>query len=103
MELNEVIEMGILLEYYKPLLSEKQKEYLIGYFDKDLSFTEIAEENGITRQAVHDNIKRGIKILKTYEEKLGFYKKDRIIYKKLLNLRENFEKDNLEKIIEELN
>ncbi|MFK4785965.1 YlxM family DNA-binding protein [Fusobacterium sp. MFO224] len=102
MELNEIIEIGILLEYYKPLLSEKQRKYLVGYFDEDLSFTEIAEENGITRQAVHDNIKRGIKILKTYEEKLGFYKKDRKIYDKLLKLREDFKKENLENIIEEL-
>lgn len=102
MELDEIIKIGILLEYYKPLLTDKQREYLVCYFNEDLSFSEIAEESKVTRQAVHDNIKRGIKILKNYEEKLGFYKKDREVYKKLLELKKDFKKENLDKIIKDL-
>lgn len=102
MELDEIIKIGILLEYYKPLLTDKQREYLVCYFNEDLSFSEIAEENKVTRQAVHDNIKRGIKILKNYEDKLGFYKKDREVYKKLLELKKEFKEENLDKIIKDL-
>ncbi|WP_427041216.1 putative DNA-binding protein [Fusobacterium sp. SB021] len=102
MELNEMIEIGILLDYYKPLLTEKQKKYLVDYFEEDLSLTEIAEMNEVSRQAVYDNIKRGCKILRDYEDKLNFYKKDRKLYKELVNLRKNFTKANLDKIIEKM-
>lgn len=102
MELNEMIEIGILLDYYKPLLTEKQKKYLVDYFEEDLSLTEIAEMNEVSRQAVYDNIKRGCKILRDYEDKLNFYKKDRKLYNELVNLRKNFTKENLDKIIEKM-
>ncbi len=97
-----MIEIGILLDYYKPLLTEKQKKYLIDYFEEDLSLTEIAEMNEVSRQAVYDNIKRGCKILRDYEDKLNFYKKDRKLYNELVNLRKNFTKENLDKIIEKM-
>ena len=102
MELTEMIEIGILLDYYKPLLTEKQKKYLVDYFEEDLSLTEIAEMNEVSRQAVYDNIKRGCKILRDYEDKLNFYKKDRKLYNELVNLRKNFTKANLDKIIEKM-
>ncbi|WP_300355974.1 YlxM family DNA-binding protein [Fusobacterium sp.] len=102
MELTEMIEIGILLDYYKPLLTEKQKKYLLDYFEEDLSLTEIAEMNNVSRQAVYDNIKRGCKILRDYEEKLNFYKKDRKLYSELVELRKNFKKENLDKIIEKM-
>ena len=92
-----MIEIGILLDYYKPLLTEKQKKYLVDYFEEDLSLTEIAEMNEVSRQAVYDNIKRGCKILRDYEDKLNFYKKDRKLYNELVNLRKNFTKENLKK------
>lgn len=97
-----MIEIGILLDYYKPLLTEKQKKYLIDYFEEDLSLTEIAEMNEVSRQAVYDNIKRGCKILREYEDKLNFYKKDRKLYNELINLKKNFTKANLDKIIEKM-
>lgn len=97
-----MIEIGILLDYYKPLLTEKQKKYLIDYFEEDLSLTEIAEMNEVSRQAVYDNIKRGCKILREYEDKLNFYKKDRKLYNELVNLKKNFTKANLDKIIEKM-
>lgn len=97
-----MIEIGILLDYYKPLLTEKQKKYLVDYFEEDLSLTEIAEMNEVSRQAVYDNIKRGCKILRDYEDKLNFYKKGRKLYNELVNLRKNFTKENLDKIIEKM-
>lgn len=100
MELKEIIEIGILLDYYKVLLSDKQKKYLLNYFEEDYSLTEIAEMNNISRQAVYDNIKRGCKLLRDYEEKLNFCKKDKEMYDELLNLKKNFKIENLDKIIE---
>lgn len=102
MELKEIIEIGFLLDYYKDLLTEKQSKYLIEYFEEDLSLTEIAENYGISRQAVYDNIKRGIKILRNYEEKLKFYERDKELCKELLDLRENFRIEKLDEIIEKL-
>ena len=77
MELDEFLEVSTLLDYYRNLLSDKQKEYLINHFEEDLSLSEIAKNNGVSRQAVYDNIKRGIKQLREYEEKLGFHERER--------------------------
>lgn len=97
-----MIEIGILLDYYKPLLTEKQKRYLVDYFEEDLSLSEIAQKYEVTRQAVYDNIRRGSRILREYEDKLNFYKKDRKLYNELLELRKDFKKENLDKIIEKM-
>lgn len=97
-----MIEIGFLLDYYKDLLTEKQSKYLIEYFEEDLSLTEIAENYGISRQAVYDNVKRGIKILRNYEAKLKFYERDKELRKELLDLRENFRIEKLDEIIEKL-
>ena len=102
MKLNEFLEISILLDYYRNLLSEKQKSYLIDHFEKDLSLTEIANNNGISRQAVYDNVRRGINQLKVYEEKLGFHKKNMNLKRELLELKKDFNKKKLEDIIEKL-
>ena len=60
MELSEFLEVSTLLDYYKNLLSDKQREYLVNHFEEDLSLSEIAKNNNVSRQAVYDNIKRGI-------------------------------------------
>lgn len=102
MELNEFLEVSTLLDYYRNLLSDKQKEYLINHFEEDLSLSEIAKNNGVSRQAVYDNIKRGIKQLREYEEKLGFHKREKKLYSELLALKENFKIEKLDEIIEKL-
>ena len=102
MELDEFLEVSTLLDYYRNLLSDKQKEYLINHFEEDLSLSEIAKNNGVSRQAVYDNIKRGIKQLREYEEKLGFHERERRVYNELLSLKEDFKKQRLDEIIEKL-
>lgn len=102
MELDEFLEVSTLLDYYKNLLSDKQREYLINHFEDDLSLSEIAKNNDVSRQAVYDNIKRGIKLLKDYEEKLGFHKREKQIYQELLELKKDFKIENLNDIIEKL-
>lgn len=99
MKLNEFLEISILLDYYRNLLSDKQREYLVKHFEEDLSLTEIANSNDISRQAVYDNIRRGINQLKEYEEKLGFYAKDKKMKSELTELRKDFTVERLDKII----
>ena len=102
MILDEFIEIANLLEIYSPLLSEKQREYLEDHFENDLSISEIAKNNNVSRQAIYDNIKRGVALLYDYEDKLKFYQLKKNIRGELVKLKENFTKENLEKIIENL-
>ena len=83
-------------------MSEKQKEYLEDHFENDLSLSEIAKNNNVSRQAIYDNIKRGIALLYDYEDKLKFYQIKKNIREELMNLKENYTKEKLEKIIENL-
>ncbi|HIT70692.1 MAG TPA: putative DNA-binding protein [Candidatus Scatovivens faecipullorum] len=69
------VKISMLLDIYGNLLTEKQNELLDDYYNNDLSLSEIAENQLITRQAVRDNLKKGENKLFEYEEKLGFMKK----------------------------
>ena len=67
------MEANSLLDFYEKLLTEKQQRICEDYFRDDLSLQEIAEENGISRAAVHDTVKRCEKELQEYEDKLHLY------------------------------
>ena len=69
------VKISILCQLYGKLLSEKQLEFIDDYYNNDLSLSEIAENHGITRQAVRDMLKKGEKKLFEYEEKLLFMKR----------------------------
>ena len=68
--MEKKVEVSILIEIYGKLLTEKQLNILDDYYNMDLSLSEIAENNQITRQAVRDIIKKGEKKLFEFEEKL---------------------------------
>ena len=70
------IEISILSQIYKDILTEKQFEILDQYYNNDYSLSEIAENYNITRQAVRDNIKNGESKLYDLENKLGIMKKN---------------------------
>ena len=69
------VKISILCDLYGKLLTQKQFDFLNDYYNNDLSLSEIAENNQITRQAVRDIIKKGEKKLFEYEEKLWFMKR----------------------------
>ena len=69
------VKVSILCDLYGKLLTDKQFEFVDDYYNNDLSLSEIAENNNITRQAVRDIIKKGENKLFEYEEKLGFMKR----------------------------
>ena len=73
--MDRKVEISILLDTYGKLLTEKQYNLLYDYYNNDLSLSEIAENEHITRQAVRDNLKKGENKLFEYEEKLEIMKK----------------------------
>jgi hypothetical protein len=70
------------------MLTKKQQQFFKLYYFHDLSMGEIAEEYKITRQAVHDIIKRSEEILLDYENNLKLFKKYTIQKEKLTKLQE---------------
>lgn len=73
--MEKKVEISMLCQIYGELLSKKQFECINDYYNNDLSLSEIAENENITRQAVRDNIKKGEKKLFEYEDKLKFMKR----------------------------
>ena len=73
--MEKKVEVSMLLQIYGELLTEKQYRVIDYYYNEDLSLSEIAENEEITRQGVRDIIKKGEKKLFEYEEKLLFMKK----------------------------
>ena len=74
------IETGWLLDFYGPLITEHQRKMVRLYCEEDLSFGEIAKQEGVTRQAVHDSVRRGDVQLRAYEEQLGLLRRYRRLY-----------------------
>lgn len=73
--LNKTTRMNLLIDLYGDLLTEKQLNYMQLYYCEDLSLAEIAESLDISRNAVHDNIKRAVRTLEEYEDKLQLVSK----------------------------
>ena len=72
-----------LLDIYGSLLTEKQQRLLEYYYNDDLSLAEIAENEGITRQAVRATLKRAAAQLEQTEKLLGIYKQTAAISEKV--------------------
>ncbi|WP_335870691.1 putative DNA-binding protein [Bacillus sp. 2205SS5-2] len=73
--LERTTRLNYLYDFYSSLLTPKQRSYMSLYFLDDLSLGEIAEEFGVSRQAVYDNIKRTEAMLEEYEKKLLLFDK----------------------------
>lgn len=79
MDLLKSVRINNLIDLYGKLLTEKQLSIITDYYINDLSLGEIADINGITRQAVNYTINLAIKALENYENKLNYLKKLDII------------------------
>ena len=87
--MEEKIEISMLLRIYGNLLTDKQQQFMDYYYNDDLSLSEIAENEEITRQAVREILLKSKNKLKEYEEKLGFMKKENKIKELIEELVEN--------------
>ncbi len=62
---------NLIFDFYGEMLTEKQRNIFESHYGEDMSFQEIGENLGISKQAVFDTLRRTEKQLKKYEEKLG--------------------------------
>ncbi|KRM89216.1 putative DNA-binding protein [Liquorilactobacillus vini] len=87
MTIEKTNRINALLDFYEPLLTEKQTVYIVLYYRDDLSLGEIAENYHVSRQAVYDNIKRTELILEKYERKLHLFQQYQSLNLKLDELK----------------
>ncbi len=107
--MEEHIKLGILCQIYGKLLTEKQYSVLNDYYNEDLSLSEIAENRGISRQAVRDLIQKGEeklfeyeKVLKIMENNQKNEQKLQIVFSKLSELENNVSDKKAKKILNEV-
>lgn len=96
--MEERIYLINLYDIYSDLLSDKKCEYFEYYYFDNLSLGEIAENNNVSRNAIHKHIKSTEEKLCFYESKLKLYEKDNILRDKLKEI----DNEEVKKIIRDL-
>ncbi len=81
--MEKIVEQGLLYDFYGELLTKHQRQIYERIVYDNLSLGEIAQEEGVSRQAVHDIVKRCDKILQGYEEKLKLIARFKSIKEKI--------------------
>ena len=106
MEMEKFVEQSLLYDFYGELLTEHQKQVFEEVVLNDYSLSEVAEEHNISRQGVHDMVKRCNKSLADYESKLHLVEKFVHIKKKINQIHDLTKdkkiKDLAHEILEEL-
>lgn len=109
--IEERVELSLLYDFYGALLKENQRRMFEASILDDYNLAEIAEDENITRQGVHDAIKRACKQLREYEQKLGLiekFEKQKELVKKLhiilkgMNIGDEGELEKVYSIIDEI-
>ena len=75
MKVEKIVEQTLLYDFYGELLTEHQRQIYEDVVFNDLSLSEVAEDRGISRQGVHDTLKKAEHLLTEYEDKLGLVAK----------------------------
>ncbi len=109
-DIERVEYASMLYDFYGNLLNEAQNEVMALYHEDNLSLSEIAEELGQTRQAVHYTLRKAEKALVSYEEKLGLlnsYKENRRLAEAAIKIIESADMaethaDKLKRLIEQI-
>ncbi len=89
--LKEVVELSMLYDFYGELLTESAKRVFEGYVLDDMTLAEISEETGVSRQGIHDSIKKTEKKLYSFEEKLHLASKFEAMKEDVTRIREKAE------------
>lgn len=90
--MEEKLKQAYLYDFYGELLNDHQRKVYEDFYFNDLTLSEIAEEEGISRQGVHDLVKRSARALEEYEKKLH-------LVDKFLNMKSKVEK--IQKLVQE--
>ena len=104
-KMDEILKQTLLYDFYGELLTEHQKEIYSQVVLEDYSLSEIAKVSGISRQGVHDLIKRCNKTLEGYEEKLHLVEKFMSVREKVHQidtLLENYENQDEKVLIQQV-
>lgn len=108
--MEKIVRQSLLYDFYGELLTEHQKSIYEDVVMNDLSYSEIARLNGISRQGVYDMIKRCDKILEEYENKLKLVEKFEsarekaaTIQEKLIQLKDQNKDASLDAIFKDIN
>ena len=96
--MEKIVEQGMLYDFYGELLTEHQRKIYEDVVLNDMSLSEIAEEQGISRQGVHDMIRRCNRTLEEYEEKLHLVEKFLNIRSQVMKIHELADKYHAEDI-----
>ncbi len=97
--------MCLLLDFYGQMLSDRARETVELYYAEDMSLSEIAEDTGVSRQAVHDRIRRAQTALEALESKLGLasrFGRHRQWASEALSAREADDRDTARRILRRL-
>lgn len=100
--MESIVKQNLLYDFYGELLTEHQRNVYEDVIFNDMSLAEIAELQGISRQGVHDLIKRCDKLLIGYEEKLHLiskFQKTKEMIAEIQGLTEQFQKTNDETLV----
>lgn len=96
--MEDIVYYNELYDLYGELLTDKQREYFEDYYFNNLSFSEMAENYGVSRNAIFKQIHIVVDRLKEYEDKLKLYKKNKM----LRNIIEEIDDKKLKNMLSEL-
>ena len=84
----DALEMSLLFDYYGGMLTEKQRQCFDMRYNQDLSLGEIAQDMGVSRQAVCDNLRRTEALLRKMAENVGYVGRDLKLRRVLRSIKE---------------
>jgi predicted DNA-binding protein YlxM (UPF0122 family) len=85
--MEKIVKQALLYDFYGELLTPHQREIYEAAIGEDLSLGEIADEQSISRQGVHDVIKRCDRILQSYEDTLHLIERFRLAQEKISTIK----------------
>lgn len=104
-DMEPKVQQAYLYDFYGELLNEHQRRIFEAFVFDDLSLGEIAEEQDTSRQAVHDLVKRAVKKLEEYENKLHLMERFLDLKEKAASIQkcaEEYEESHEEYLLEEI-
>lgn len=100
--MEKIVEQGLLYDFYGELLTEHQRKVYEAVVYNDMSLSEIAQEQGISRQGVHDLLKRCDKILMEYESTLHLIEKFMSIKRKVNQIGQITEQEEVKQLSKQI-